>query len=161
MRGYLAARYGRAFRLEQGLRGPQSHLTVSLRGIRLTPVKHCPRDATFAYLVVTAQQKKARSAWPCLAVGCEPMKRVTSNHMKLIRRDEKSRRMMASKKLPIARFLHLFLAGHENGGSHERTPGRIAIAAFAVEPGRLVPPHEETGEDVIAAVMAAFQKAKS
>lgn len=48
MSGYLAARYGRAFRLEQGRGGPQSHSTVSLRGRRLTPYVRNGRNIRLA-----------------------------------------------------------------------------------------------------------------
>lgn len=68
---------------------------------------------------------------------------------------------MTSKRLPIVGFPHLGLAAQENNALFDKTVAALRKQGFTVQADQIVPPEGSTGPQVIAAVTAAFQAARS
>lgn len=68
---------------------------------------------------------------------------------------------MTTHRLPIDGHPHLFLASHDDERIFKKTIAGLRAAGFTIEPGRIVPPKDAHGPDVIAAITAAFQSART
>lgn len=66
-----------------------------------------------------------------------------------------------NKKLGVAGYPHLALARQDDEALYARHLNELRANGFAVSDNELVPPDGMTSKDVIAALTAAFQKAKA
>lgn len=68
---------------------------------------------------------------------------------------------MTTHRLPIDGHPHLFLASQDDEGIVRRTMAELRAAGFTIAPDRIIPPKDAQQRDVISAITAAFQKAKT
>lgn len=67
---------------------------------------------------------------------------------------------MTSKRLPIIRFPHLFLAA-DDSAVQQRMVTDLQKKGFKVGASALTPPEGASGRQVIAAITASFQAVKA
>ncbi|OAV63314.1 hypothetical protein Barb4_05357 [Bacteroidales bacterium Barb4] len=67
---------------------------------------------------------------------------------------------MSTKHLRIKEYPHLLIAAQDDEALHRRLLSSLIASGFQEEAGTLVSPPGASGQEVIAAITAAFQAAK-
>lgn len=68
---------------------------------------------------------------------------------------------MTAKPLQIKGHSHLALAAQDDGALYARTTDGLRKAGFEIHSDHIIPPESFDGRQIIAAITAAFHKAKN